>query len=395
MKQRSNRSFPYNSQKQFGIRPSLAQDKLDSDVTSFYDSWKRDFLVSAVSYPNCYYISTGGGTNVEADTITVSEGHGYGMITVALMAGYDRDAKDIFDGLYHFFRKHPSTLAPQLPSWQVRGVVGKNETDECFASATDGDFDVAYSLLLADKQWGSDGVINYSDEAIAIVKEIFKADIHSDSFRILLGDWVKGEESDEKYCNSTRPSDWMPAQLRAFANVDSSSDWKRVIDTLYSLANAVAHETTGLLPDFVVSEPPRPAEPNFLEKETDGSYGANACRVPWRIGLDYIQFGTEEAYTLELNLMSWLNEASGETIMGSCNGYELDGTPTYNDNYSPWGMYASPFMVAATCDKQFQPYLDSAWNYLSEYNSEFGYYSNSITMLCLLAVSGNWWSPVE
>jgi len=388
-----NRPFPYNTQEQFGIRPSVSQEQLDSDVSSYYDSWKNDFLKPAVSYPGCYYISTGGGTNVEADTITVSEGHGYGMITVVLMAGYDNDAKVVFDGLYHFFRKHPSTLSPQLPSWQVRGIVGKNETDECFPSATDGDFDVAYSLLLADKQWGSDGDINYLTEAIAIIKEIFTADIHSESFRILLGDWVNGEESEEKYLNSTRPSDWMPAQLRAFAEADTNSDWNRVIETLYMFGDTVAHKTTGLLPDFVVNEPPRPAEPNFLEKETDGSYGANACRVPWRIGLDYIHFGTKEAYTLQNNMMNWLNEASGETLLGTCNGYELDGTPTFKNNYSPWGMYASPFMVAATCDQKYQTFLDSSWEYLSEYNSEFGYYSNSITILCLLAVSGNWWNP--
>ena len=51
----------------------------------------------------------------------------------------------------------------------------KNFTDIDGTSATDGDMDIAYSLLLANEQWGSNGKINYLKEAqlmIAAIKTI-------------------------------------------------------------------------------------------------------------------------------------------------------------------------------------------------------------------------------
>ena len=46
--------------------------------------------------------------------LTVSEAHGYGMMLAALMAGYDPEAQSIFDGLFAFYRDHPSSLTPGL-----------------------------------------------------------------------------------------------------------------------------------------------------------------------------------------------------------------------------------------------------------------------------------------
>lgn len=389
------RPFPYKTD-QDGNRPTGNSADLNRTVELFYDNWKDDFIVKSITFDNCYYISTGGGTNVKADTITVSEGHGYGMITVALMAGYDEDSKSIFDGMFNFFDIHRSVINSSLPSWQVRGEVGKYETDEVFPSATDGDFDIAYSLLLADKQWGSNGSINYLEEAKWIIEGIWESDIRHDNHRILLGDWVKGEEVDEKYENSTRPSDWMAAHFREFEKVSPNHEWNKVIDRIYNLSAAVRNKKTGLLPDFVVGDTPTPAEPNFLEKFSDGDYGANACRVPWRIGMDYIQFSDKNAKEFSDRLMNWLDESCISSIKNSCCGYKLDGTKLYEDCNSgdPRGMFASPFMVAASVSGH-QEFLDSSWNFLSKYREEEGYYSNSITMLCLIAVSGNWWSTGE
>ena len=50
------------------------------------------------------------------------------------------------------------------------------------SSATDGDMDIAYSLLLADKQWGSDGEIDYLKQGKKVIDAImernFKRIIH-------------------------------------------------------------------------------------------------------------------------------------------------------------------------------------------------------------------------
>lgn len=391
----SNRPFPVETGLRFGNKPNFPQENLNTSCTDYYESWKAEYLTKSVSYEGCWYINTGGGTNVDESAITVSEGHGYGMITVVLMAGHDSQAKEFFDGMVRFFLAHTSTENEILPSWQVLGKVDEYETEDRFSSATDGDLDVAYALFLADQQWGSRGEIDYLSIALRMCKAILKYDIHGENYRILLGDWVTHPDTDKKYKNSTRPSDWMPAHFRLFRAETGSSQWDSVIDTIYYLSEAVAHEITGLLPDFVIGTPAQPAEPHFLENFSDGSYGANACRVPWRIGMDHIHFGTSESKSVLSSIMNWLiNDTSGN-ISGMLNGYHLDGEPLFENNIAPRGMYAAPFMVASTCSEKYKSFLNSSWTYLSQFKSEEGYYSNSISMLCLLAVSGNWWNPAD
>src|SRR6185503_14700054 len=111
------------------------------------------------------------------NTICVSEGQGYGMIITAYMAGHDPDAKIYFDGLYQFYKAHPSIHNPYLMAWnQITGCIddpaGGND------GATDGDLDIAYALLLADKQWGSTGAINYFSEAVNVINAIKANDMN-------------------------------------------------------------------------------------------------------------------------------------------------------------------------------------------------------------------------
>ena len=134
---------------------------------------KKPYLQS--SEPDQYYVWYADGDwfqeeydeelKVNYQPMTVSEAHGYGMLITAHMAGHDPKAKAYFDGLYRYFRAHPSKINPELMAWKQgdtgQAVVNVGGVD----SATDGDMDIAYALLLADRQWGSDGEINYLAEA--------------------------------------------------------------------------------------------------------------------------------------------------------------------------------------------------------------------------------------
>src|SRR5687768_16034232 len=88
------------------VVPSGGNAALDAAVTSFYDRWKAAYL-----QPLCggHVVKTGGGTGAD-DAMTVSEGHGYGMIVTAVMAGHDPRAQELFDGLYKVFRQMPSSI---------------------------------------------------------------------------------------------------------------------------------------------------------------------------------------------------------------------------------------------------------------------------------------------
>lgn len=84
------------------------------------------------------------------------------MVITVLMAGYDTNSRTIYDGLFKTARAFKSSNNPNLMGWVVADSTGAQGH---FGSATDGDLDIAYSLILADRQWGSTGTINYLAEA--------------------------------------------------------------------------------------------------------------------------------------------------------------------------------------------------------------------------------------
>src|SRR5262249_38800929 len=74
------------------------QAQLDDDVRAASASWKSRYLAQAGTEPGGQPRYRVLFSNDPLDK-TVSEGQGYGMIIVALMAGHDPDAQTIFDGL--------------------------------------------------------------------------------------------------------------------------------------------------------------------------------------------------------------------------------------------------------------------------------------------------------
>ena len=245
------------------------REQMDDDVTEFYDYWKGQYLAHA-------------GENEEGDTLlriasgqtgsaeynlTVSEGQGYGMIIVAIMAGYDPEAKEIFDGLWQFAQEYPSNIDPMLMAWQTPDPEHKTN------SAFDGDADIAYALLLADGQWGSNQEIDYASEAKALISAIYKSTIGPQSKLPMLGDWVEANGSEyNQYTNRT--SDFMLANFQAFSRLMPNEDWKQVIDQSVVVAESLQEKhssSTGLLPDFIITstsdsnDAPKPVDSYFLE----------------------------------------------------------------------------------------------------------------------------------
>ena len=95
---------------------------LDQAVRTFYDAWKGGFVRQGCGAGR-YYVALDGhpGAVGPQTPLTVSEGIGLGMLIVPHMAGYDPDAQAVFDGLYRFFRDHPSQHDPDLMAWRQMG----------------------------------------------------------------------------------------------------------------------------------------------------------------------------------------------------------------------------------------------------------------------------------
>jgi endo-1,4-beta-D-glucanase Y len=364
----------------------VAPAALDLLTASAYDAWKSRYLEAGCG-DGRYYVKT----NVQAGNLSLSEGHGYGMLLSALMAGHDTHAKRHFDGLYRFFRDHPSTASPHLMAWYQDTTCTNAEGMD---SASDGDLDIAFALLLADKQWGSCGGIDYRGEALAVIGAVKDKVLDAQHRYVLLGDWV--DVNSGKYYDATRSSDMITDHFRSFGAVTDAATWSGLVDSSYGIISWVRNVYSfnkGLLPDFIVSplSLPRPATAGFLQVTGDSAYGYNACRVPWRIGTDYLVSGDARAKSEVLALTTWIEGATGGDPHQIAAGYHLDGSPSAGSNYLTMA-FAAPFGVAAMADQQHQPWLDALWTLIAAAPSQ-GYYEDTLQLMAMIVMSGNWWPP--
>ena len=364
------------------------REQLDNDVRAFYDYWKAAYLVeTAVNENGLPMYRVAFGKDGEAHERTVSEGQGYGMVIVPIMAAYDPDAQTIFDGLWEFVRAHPSESDSRLMDWNVPDPQGNS-------SAFDGDADIAFGLLLADAQWGSDGRINYKAEAERVIAGIFESTIGPESHLPLLGDWIN-PNGDPHNQYTPRSSDFVLVNFRAFAKAANDPVWNDVIlqsqTVMQEIQNNYSVET-GLLPDFIVREEQQyqPARPNFLENTTDGAYYYNAGRIPWRVGLDALLHDDPISRAIVQKLSHWIQAETGGTPANIRAGYELNGTPLPNSSYFTT-FFAAPFGVAAMNDPAQQEWLNALYD--AVHNRHENYYEDSVNLLCLLVMTGNFWVP--
>lgn len=389
---KSGKGYPFGSRPQAYtagvLRPRAAQAAQDTAVKAFYDRWRAQYVTEGC---DGYYLRSNGGTGAD-DAVTVSEAHGYGMLALVIMAGHDPAARATFDGFFRVFRRFPSNINPQLMAWAITAGCRVTAGGD---SATDGDLDIAHALLLADRQWGSTGAIDYVGEARRMIAAIDRSEINGDTRLPLLGDWARGPT----YLNVTRPSDFMPDHFRGFARVSGQRAWMASIDVAYDLVVRLQKEhsaTAGLVPDFVLDTHTTPRVPDgkFLESANDGSYSWNACRVPWRLGADVVLSGDERGRAALAKMSAFIRGKVGGQPARIAEGYRLDGSEISGAGSAA---FVAPFAVAAMLDagsagQAGQDWLDELWRWLATTPPQ-GYYADSIRLLSMIVVSGNWWEP--
>ncbi|MFF8381964.1 glycosyl hydrolase family 8 [Streptomyces sp. NPDC015661] len=366
------------------LKPSGTQSALDQKVVDYYNKWKAAFVRQ-----NCgngwYQI-----ISPDADHPYVAEAQGYGMVVTATMAGADPDAKKIFDGLVKWKIDHPSSVNPNLlAAEQDTACKSVNGGD----GATDGDMDVAYGLLLADRQWGSGGTYNYKDLALKHIAAIKKDEVNPTTKLLKLGDW---SSSGDQYYYISRTSDWMTDHFRAFRAASGDTTWDAVRSahqTQISRLQSTYASGTGLLPDFVVdtNTTPRPAPGQVLEDPNDGSYWWNACRTPWRIGDDAVTSGDATSLAAARKLNGWIKTKTGGDPNKIAIGYKLNGTQISSGSEAA---FFAPFAVAAMTDPGSQAWLDALWNKMVATPVDTSsYFSASIQLQVMITASGNHWVP--
>ncbi len=425
--------FPHHGGLASGIHPNhKSQQSLDHDVVGFYEQWKSDYLKDYLGTDITYIAG-----DITGDvppswprgirSVSQSEATGYGMIIFALMAGHDPHARAYFDGLVKLYLANQSQYNNANMSWVIPEKY--DPSLEKAASASDGDFDIAYALLLADKQWGSTAPgLDYQGLAKKMLSNgILEFDISERTNRVLLGDWGKGKSGgpgrhpiDRYNETSTRPSDWVLDHLRAFDKAYPNPRWAAIIAETEKLFAAVQDPNTGLYPDFVedlngtpqkvLTDIPYTDEAGqtrykYLESDADDDYGWNACRVPWRLATDYAHYGRPGTGDALRRLNRWSTSLSKDSRAwpGSIwHGYTLDGEKLNPGDDWSWSLaFTAPMVSALIVDAQNQDYLNSGWEFMSTHflgdHSETegwsGYYPDTISLLNMLLISGNWWNP--
>lgn len=380
----------------------IVYDSPTAETLEFYEYWKDKYLrqdkyVTDETQYYIYYSEEAYSGNNYSVPVTVSEAHGYGMLIFANMAEYDSNSKKYFDGMYNFYKAHPSDIGSHLMSWQqsdngsalIDGAVDGSMTGGSCDSATDGDMDIAYALLLADKTWGSNGEINYLNEAKAVINDIMKYDINQEFWTISLGDWVSECDDSEIYYHATRPSDFIMNYFPAFARASGDDNWMNVYNTTYEIIDEFINQNdTGLLPDFVIRENDgtfKAAPADLLESEHDGAYYYNSCRTPWRISVDFLINKNKTAWEFANQISDFMFKTSNGDPWEIMAGYELNGTAFEDYNNL---CFTAPLLTASLCGNNSE-WHDSIRNVLLNYGNDV-YYGDTIKLMCLMLDDGCW-----
>lgn len=351
--------MPFPQGKNYGTRPSGSTYALAAAVETQYaryvDTWWRS---------EGYIYST----DTHNDGLTVSEAHGYGMMIFAIM---DDQAK--FDKMVSYYESNKA-WGTHLMTWKIGG-------GWTGGSATDGDLDIAYALIIAEQQWPGNG---YLDKAKLILGSIWDEDINADNMPHLGSNWT------DHYIY--RPSDWMAGHFRAFEKVDGGRDWDKVSGKLYDNFWWFQTETTtsGLISDFV-----KDGKPSAIgESAHDTKYFYNACRVPLRFAMDYARHkgenNNQDALSTVMNPLLNATEGNAANVK---TGYNLDGSVISGQDFN--GLeFLAPY-GAGLIAMGDQDAMNSAWKEMQQpwtTTNDTRSFGDALKLLSMLVMSGNWWT---
>ncbi len=338
--------------------PVAGGEKFNTAISQAYRRWRSTFVVS-----------DGGALKVispEQDNRTVSEAMGYGMLIAAAMGD-----KETFDGLWSWTNSR----------LDGNGVLGWDNGSG--GSATDADTDIAYALLMAEKQWPGSG---YAAAGDTMASKAGAVDIS--------GSLIKGGS---QYDGVYNPSYFSPGFYRTMG-----APWSGIIAANYSQLNSCDQNFTGadgIVPDWCDPSSGQPAGNTGAQVTSEVCNQGEACsaydasRIPWRIGYDVCMGGSEGTSFLN-TLVSTFNskypridtletgfDATGNATSGSVqNEMAFIGTV---------GTGAQAAGNAAMAQRAMRSTLDIMER--PEYYKT--YYSTTLGLLTLLMMSGNWPVP--
>ncbi len=211
------------------------QKRAETELQPSYLQWKKKYLTTRTG--SLDVVSYGDFAPVEGHRL--SEGRGYGMVLAGMMG--DRET---MDGLIKSDKsvQNPNGLSP----WDI------DEKDKVVdtTAATDGDEDMAFGAILADKLWGKE-TDKYRNYAKAKITALMANTVEEDTYVLKPGDTWGGSEEGR---NAINPSYLRPYYYPLFAQYTDDKRWEQVNKVNTELVKASANPTTGLVPDWATTE---------------------------------------------------------------------------------------------------------------------------------------------
>jgi len=312
---------------------------------------------------------------------TVSEGIAYGMLISVMF-----DDQAMFDGFWTYARCFLNKSG--LMDWYI---APDGQKPIAVGAASDADEDMAWALIMADRQWGGGGSLGESYISIArrLIEAIYETEVDHDRWpdMFLPGDDWRGRDV-------FNPSYFAPNQYRLFGEVSGKQgDWQRVVDRGYevierSLNDASGNRESGLVPAWCDSAgTPVEAFPGAMT-----NYQYDSARLPFRMAQD-VAFYRDARAQAYLGKTSAFFAAIGADAL--VDGYTLDGKPA-PDPRSPAQNPGSAVFVACAAagamhDPKYADFVDAAYARVrtGRLLTRSRYYNHCWTVLGLLMLTGN------
>ena len=206
-----------------GFSGQPLQPSHEDRLMSQYQQWKERWVLADLEPGRAFMRMGVTKQGLRYRMLVTSEGQGLAMLCSVIFAGADPQAQGMFNQLYAYCKAHPSQKHADLMSWQVIAEAFPSIATD---SATRGDLLIAYALLMADRQWGSAGLVNYLASAKAIISALKEQCVHPQGFYMLHGNWV--DETMEAAYGQTNRSCMSPAIFKAFQKASGDLTWQKV-----------------------------------------------------------------------------------------------------------------------------------------------------------------------
>jgi len=392
--------FPQNRRDTNCIYPTNADY---GDVRRVYEQWKQHLVTSdgvGANCNSCRRVKRPAEPGLQKDS-TVSEGIAYGMMIAVYM-----DDQPLFDDLWRYEQAHTASVGymsstpTSLMNWYIyaNGNVsdGSLGDPEGYGAATDADEDMAWALIMADKQWGGKGSLGdtYANYGKKLISDIWNYEIHNYKTPKNGSGW--GDD------NCLNISYFAPSHYRAFASFSGDNRWtSNVVPNIYGIIAASlnaenGNQANGLVPAFSTSTGARDqCGPNGSSNQKHW-YQYDSCRTPFRIGIDACLNDSAEAKAYVEKTSSFF---APKGAAGIVDGYELNGTEkpefpggTYKGLSAAFIGPAGVGAMVPQSGKDYQSFVDDVYAHLRENNIWTGgqYYDESWTLLSLLMMTGNY-----